>query len=353
MLRDLETGYYAIKTRVGWIVNCPNTKASCKAYTNFFARTRPHPLCTMCCDVIDSITNEKPELSIDEQNFMSTDSKSIRHLHDKHYEIALPIKSSSLQLPLNKTLALQRASSLKRKLSKDNTLLQNYQAYISDLIKNGFAEPVIDEGLPGKTWYIPHHGVYHTEKPGKLRVVFDCSAKFKGVSLNDIFLQGPDITNNLVGVLLRFRRESIAIQGDIQSMFHQVRIPLQDQDYFRFLWWKNRNLENPLEMYRMVVYIFGTICSPLCANFALRKTAEDHSHLYDPVTSETVIRSFYVDDCLASFPTVQQAQQVVKELQNLLAQGGKLPYCSTSSTSCQRATKLISPRRLPYKKVDQ
>ena len=58
------------------------------------------------------------------------------------------------------------------------------------------------------------------EKPGKLRVVFDCSAKYKGICLNDILLQGPDITNNLVGVLLRFCQESIAVQGDIQSMFH-------------------------------------------------------------------------------------------------------------------------------------
>ena len=49
--------------------------------------------------------------------------------------------------------------------------------------------------------YIPHHGIYHPKK-NKIRVVFDCSARFKGTSLNDHLLSGPDLTNNLMGVLL-------------------------------------------------------------------------------------------------------------------------------------------------------
>ena len=47
----------------------------------------------------------------------------------------------------------------------------------------------------GKTWFIPHHGVYHPHKPGKILVVFDCSARYKGRSLDDKLLRGPDLTN--------------------------------------------------------------------------------------------------------------------------------------------------------------
>ena len=54
-----KKGYYAIKTRVGWIVNCCNTKANGKADTNFFAKLQPHFLCIMCSDIINSFTNEK------------------------------------------------------------------------------------------------------------------------------------------------------------------------------------------------------------------------------------------------------------------------------------------------------
>ena len=57
-----------------------------------------------------------------------------------------------------------------------------------------------------------------TQKAGKVRVVFYCAAKFKGTSLNDKLLCGPDFNNNLVGVLIRFREQPIAIVSDIREM---------------------------------------------------------------------------------------------------------------------------------------
>ncbi len=92
-------------------------------------------------------------------------------------------------------------------------------------MKQGYAEKVpfhqikLDEG---KVWYIPHHGVYHPKK-GTLRVVFDCGAAFKGTSLNDQLLQGPNLTSSLLGVLVRFRQEPIAFMADVKAMFHQVK----------------------------------------------------------------------------------------------------------------------------------
>ena len=77
----------------------------------------------------------------------------------------------------------------------------DYVAFINEIINKGYAEKVSQEILktdPGKAWYIPHHGVYHPKKPDKIRVVFDCSAKFAGTSLNDQLLQGPDLTDSLV-----------------------------------------------------------------------------------------------------------------------------------------------------------
>ena len=68
--------------------------------------------------------------------------------------------------------------------------------------------------------------------------------KFKGICLNGCLYQGPDLNNNLLGVLLRFRPKSIAIQADVESMFHQTQIPIEDRDLIRFLWWKDGNIEN-------------------------------------------------------------------------------------------------------------
>lgn len=68
--------------------------------------------------------------------------------------------------------------------------------------------------------YLPHHPVMQPQKPEKVRVVFDCAAKFQNTSLNDQLLQGPDFTNSLVGVLLRFRQERVAVMADVEKMFY-------------------------------------------------------------------------------------------------------------------------------------
>ena len=77
---------------------------------------------------------------------------------------------------------------------------------MNEMIENDFCErvPLYDVYKP--SWYIPHHGVYHRLKK-KIRWVFDCSAKFNGMSLNDSLLTGPDLINSLLGIFLRFRKE--------------------------------------------------------------------------------------------------------------------------------------------------
>jgi len=40
------------------------------------------------------------------------------------------------------------------------------------------------------------------------------------MSLNEQLLQGPDLTNTLIGVLLRFREHPVALMADVESMFY-------------------------------------------------------------------------------------------------------------------------------------
>lgn len=75
----------------------------------------------------------------------------------------------------------------------------------------------------GKVWYILHYGVYHPQKK-KMCVVFNCAASFKETSRNAHLLQGPDLTSTLIGVLTRFRKESIVLMSDIEAMFHQRKM---------------------------------------------------------------------------------------------------------------------------------
>ena len=60
--------------------------------------------------------------------------------------------------------------------------------------------------------------------------MFDCAANFLRVSLKDMLLQGPDLNNNLIGVLMRFPEEPVVVVADIESMSHQDRVDSEDCD---------------------------------------------------------------------------------------------------------------------------
>jgi len=188
---------------------------------------------------------------------------------------------------------------LKKRLQKDAILKEKYRDFMDDLLRKNYARKMSNEELrQTDTWYLPHHPVFHPQKPDKVRVVFDCSAKFRGSSLNDQLLQGPDLTNMLVGVLTRFWQEQVAFMSDIESMFYQVRVRPSDCNYLRFLWWSDGDIDKEPEEYQMLVHLFGGASSLSCANYALKRTAEDNKEDFDAITVETVKKNFYVDDCL-------------------------------------------------------
>lgn len=67
-------------------------------------------------------------------------------------------------------------------------------------------------------YYIPHHAVFKdTSITTKVRVVFDASCKTSsGLSLNDCLMVGPNLQQDLLSILLRFRTFKYVITADIQ-----------------------------------------------------------------------------------------------------------------------------------------
>jgi len=126
-----------------------------------------------------------------------------------HYQLPLPWRYDHQLLPDNLKVAQKRLSGLQRCLAKDADMLSKYVERTQSILDAGYAEEVPQDEIKtsGRVWYLPHHGVINPKKPGKkLWVVFDCAAVHKGLSLNQVLMQGPDLVNNLVGVLLRSRR---------------------------------------------------------------------------------------------------------------------------------------------------
>ena len=99
----------------------------------------------------------------------------------------------------------------------------------------------------------------------------------------------------------------IALMGDIEAMFHQVRVEPRHRDALRILWWENGDTNQKINTYRMTCHLFSGIWSPSAANFALRRTAEDNKNDFPPDVISIVLKYFYVDDCLLSVKDEESA----------------------------------------------
>lgn len=327
-----DGGPYAVKTAIGWVVNGPVRKELNDAMnkTPTFSVNR---ISVMEIEklLVQQYNTDFPERNYDDREEMSCEDKQFMQSVQKttvfengHYSIGLPLRNEKLQMPNNRCVAEQRIACLLRKFKKNPEFFEEYKSFMETIIDKGYAVQVPVQQLKrddNRLFYIPHHGVYHPKKK-KLRVVFDCTASFQDRSLNSELLQGPDLTNTLVGVLLRFREEPVAIMADIESMFYQVKVPERDADLLRFLWWPNGKLNEPMEEFRMTVHLFGATSSPSVASYALKRTAEDHKADVSPETVQTVLRNFYVDDCLKSVAKEEDAVTLAKDLRTLCASGG-------------------------------
>ncbi|GAA6227198.1 uncharacterized protein LOC115787620, partial [Lates japonicus] len=324
-------GPYAIRTVLGWIINGPLSGSSGALETEFpsatvnriSVRKLEELLTSQYMHDFNEKTYDKEEMSREAMKFLEIVSHSAK-LQDGHYSLKMPFRKEHPTLPNNRSMAKQRLLGLKRRFQRDERFHQEYANFFTDVISNGYAEKVPRhqlDGAEGKVWYILHHGVYHPRK-NTMRVVFDCAATFKGTSLNSQLLQGPNLTSSLLGMLTRFRQEPVAVMGDIQKMFYQVKVAETDKDFLRFLWWPEGDMNQEVTEYRMTVHLFGAVSSPSCACYALRKTAEDGQAFFPADVTSTVKQSFYVDDCLKSTSSEEEAVQLIKDLTALCLRGG-------------------------------
>ncbi|XP_077997089.1 uncharacterized protein LOC144450360 [Glandiceps talaboti] len=330
---------YAVRTLLGWTLIGPMGGIKDNDANINFINIDQALNCDVPIQCSESISSqlyrmynaEFNESLIDTKECMSLEDRRAKAIMDNsvcirngHYQLALPWRYDNPCLSNNKSVAVKRLNLLKQRLARDLVLHDKYKSTIEDYIVQGHARRVPDdEHVTDKpVWYLPHHPVFNPQKPDKTRVVFDCAATYRGTSLNGQLLQGPDLSNSLVGVLLRFRQEPVALVADIKQMFHQVRVDPKDWNVFRFLWCPNGDLSKQPVDYQMVVHLFGATSSPSCASYALKKTADDNRSDFEPRVIDTVYRNFYVDDCLKSVPTDGEATSLVNQLSELLERGG-------------------------------
>lgn len=273
--------------------------------------------------------DEKVAPSIEDKVFLELMDKGFQKNSDRRWEAPLPFRSERQRLPNNKSQAVNRALSLDRSLKHNPIKKEHVTAFMNKIFEKGHAEEAPPVPDTKEQWYMPMFGVYHPQKRDSMRMVFDSSAKFNNMSLNEILLIGPDITNNLQGILLRFHRERVAVTGDVEQIFHNFKVKTDHRDYLKFLWHPENDLDLPLKEYRMTVHVFGIRPSPSVATYGLRRSAA-HS---EPDVIDFVSRDFYVDDGLLSCPSEESAVDLMKRTRLALREGGQLRLHKISSNS--------------------
>lgn len=277
--------------------------------------------------------DDKPGLSRDDCDFLEIMSTGYDKETSGNWSAPLPFRKDRPKLPNNRIQALKRAKSLDTSLHRDERKRQHFFTFMKAIFDNGHAELAPELQETDERWYLPIFGIYHPKKPDQLRAVFDSSAKFDNLSLNDVLLSGPDLTNSLIGILLRFRRESVAIMTDIQQMFYCFRVDEKHRDYLRFLWYTDNDFDKPLAEYRMCVHVFGNSPSPAIATYGLQLSAKEGEQTYGSDMRQFVEQDFYVDDGLTSLPSVAEAVNLVKRTQAALQAHGNLKLHKISSNN--------------------
>ena len=279
-----------------------------------------------CCDVDESIKRfweveacgsetTKPEIYTKEEQAKLTQVKESLSYNTttNRYTVGVPWKPERPKLPDNREQAMSRLCNTERKLKKDDFTRAEYEKTINSYIKKGYLRRVSEEETTPPV-------VRMDKTSTKVRIVFDCSAKMDGVSLNDVIYAGPKLQQELFDVLIRFRRNPIALACDVKEMYLQVEIKEKDRPMFRILWRDCDGGRDP-DIFEFNRVVLGKNAAPMECQFVAQENARRHENLY-PMAAETVLKSTYMDDSIDSVETEEEGIELYRQLDALWSLAG-------------------------------
>lgn len=269
--------------------------------------------CVCDADKVSRVEREEAE----------TISKSCQKVGNQ-WQIPYPWKKSPTILPDNKAAAEKKLEATERRLQKNPEHAFAYNRQMEEMNEMKFAKKLTEEEIKtyqGPVHYISHHAVARPNSDSTpLRIVFNTSSSYQGHVLNEYWMKGPDLLNDLFGVLLRFREKEYALIGDLSKMYHRILIPLSDQHVHRYLW-RNMETDRPPDVYVKTVLTFGDKPAPAMAQIALRKTAEESEEEY-PKAAKILKENVYMDDICHSESTAAKTRKTAEDLDKVLQKGG-------------------------------
>ncbi|XP_055527785.1 uncharacterized protein LOC129720345 [Wyeomyia smithii] len=319
----------AVRSRIGWTVYGPEKrKPSASTFLNLHTVSPVsnqdfHDLMRNQYILDEAVVSSFPIPEPKEEQRAKAILRATTKRLGERFETGLLWREDERRFPDNYAMALRRMKALERKLERDPALKENVCQQIVDYQEKGYAHRITKVELTqtpsSAVWYLPLNAVVNPRKPGKVRLVWDAAASVRGISLNTELLKGPDMLIPLPRVICRFRERPVAFGGDIQEMYHQIRIRSEDKQAQRFLF-RSNSAETP-QVYVMDVATFGSTCSPCSAQYVKNLNAEQFSGQF-PEAAIAVSEKHYVDDYYDSVDTVEEAMQRAKEVKYIHSQGG-------------------------------
>ena len=134
---------------------------------------------------------------------------------EKRWTAEYPWIRDPSELPDNKRAAMGMLISTEKRLAKNAQHADVYQKQIEDMIIRGVERKLSQKELQdykGPIHYVSHHEVLKPDsKSTPVRIVFNSSPHYMGHTLNDYWAKEPHLLNNLLGVLIRFRENNVAL----------------------------------------------------------------------------------------------------------------------------------------------
>lgn len=121
--------------------------------------------------------DNKPAPSFDDLLFLKIMDTHIYKDDANNWVTPLPFKEPRQRLPNNKEQVVKWFMSLQRTLKRKPEMEEHYVAFMEKIFTSGHAEVAPPLKKDEECWYLPLFGVYHSQKPNQIRVVFDSSAQ--------------------------------------------------------------------------------------------------------------------------------------------------------------------------------
>ena len=197
----------------------------------------------------------------------------------------------------------------------------------------------------GPSFYVVHHEVFKegsTSTP-PVRLVINSSLQFKGRSLNDILMKGPNTLIDLFGVQMRFRSYPVPLVCNIAKMYHSIKTTEVERHLRRVLW-RDLDQNKPVETYGLETVMFGDRPAAAIATVAVQNTARIYEHI-NKKASEKIISDSYVDDVVTGEDDVESMELLKDGIETILARGGfKVKGFVTSGDVSEETLSLLGSR---------